>query len=462
MEIVQSIMTRHRCYKQAGPLDVKGLMLHSVGCSQPSAEKLIQNGYMPAKDSVCVHAYIDGNTGQVYQTLPWNHKGWHAGTFSKDLKSKSANGTHIGVEMCEPANIKYTGGSSFTCSDRDKALEVVKRTYDTAVELFAALCLTFHLDPLQDGVIISHKEGHARQVASGHDDPSHLWDGLNSGYTMDGFRQDVRLAMSHVEPIDLDDKSGQSEQAGQSDSSNHFNQPSQPNGTPVCEGDVVEVAKGAVYFDGSAINSFVFENQWIVKSVSGTRVVLGKDVNGAYEINSPIDVKYLTIVSKAESDRPNPEQPASEEDSNLMNISENGVKFIKEFEKYSRDAYQCAAGVWTKGYGHTEGVKEGDACSEEEAEELLKEDLKKYTGYVNDLIQNGTIGFPLSQNQFDALTSFCYNCGKGNLETLVTGRDKAAVADSMLLYVYAGKEKNEGLVLRRKRECELFLREDKE
>lgn len=461
MEIVQSIMTRHRCYKQAGPLDVKGLMLHSVGCSQPSAEKLIQNGYMPAKDSVCVHAYIDGNTGQVYQTLPWNHKGWHAGTFSKDLKSKSANGTHIGVEMCEPANIKYTRGSSFTCSDRDKALEVVKRTYDAAVELFAALCLTFHLDPLQDGVIISHKEGHARQVASGHDDPSHLWDGLNSGYTMDGFRQDVRLAMSHVEPIDLDDKSGQ---PSQSEPTSQSGQPGQSDGVPVCEGDVVEIAKDAVYYDGKAISSYVFNDQWIVKSVSGTRVVLGKGVNGSDDINSPIDVKYLTIVSKAEPDRPNPEQPASGEDSNLMDISDNGVKFIKEFEQYSKNAYQCAAGVWTIGHGHTEGVKEGDICSgeEKEAEELLKMDLKKYTGYVNDYIKDGTIKFPLTQNQFDALTSFCYNCGKGNLKKLVGGRDKAAVADKMLLYVYAGGKINEGLALRRQREHELFLCDDKE
>lgn len=458
MEIVRSIMTDHRCYKQAGPLDVKGLMLHSVGCSQPSAEKLIRNGCTPAKDNVCVHAYIDGNTGQVYQTLPWNHKGWHAGAFNNDLKSKSANRTHIGVEMCEPANITYQGGSSFTCSDRDKAMEVVKRTYDAAVELFAALCLTFSLDPMGDGVIISHKEGHTRQMASGHDDPSHLWDGLNSGYTMDGFRQDVRLAMSHVEPIDLDDKSGRPEQPKQPEQSS---QPVQSDSAPICEGDVVEIAKDAVYYDGKAISSYVFNDQWIVKSVSGTRVVLGKGVNGSDDINSPIDVKYLTIVSKAKPDRPNPGQPAPEEDSNLMVISDNGVKFIKEFEKYSGNAYQCAAGKWTVGYGHTEGVKEGDTCSEKKAEELLIEDLRKYTGYVNEYIQNGTIKFPLTQNQFDALTSFCYNCGKGNLEKLVTDRDKAAVAESMLLYVYAGGEINEGLALRRQREHELFLCDDK-
>ena len=87
----------------------------------------------------------------------------------------SSNNTHIGVEMCEPACIKYTGGASFTCSDRESALAMVKRTYDTAVELFAFLCGQFSLDPLADGVIVSHKEGHARGIASGHHISTPIW-----------------------------------------------------------------------------------------------------------------------------------------------------------------------------------------------------------------------------------------------------------------------------------------------
>lgn len=71
----------------------------------------------------------------------------------------------------------------------------MKRTYDTAVELFAFLCKQFELDPLADGVIISHKEGHKRGIASDHVDPHHLWDGLQSGYTMDGFRKDVGMVI---------------------------------------------------------------------------------------------------------------------------------------------------------------------------------------------------------------------------------------------------------------------------
>ena len=85
----------------------------------------------------------------------------------------------IGVEMCEPACIKYTSGANFICADTAAAKAVAKRTYEAAVELFAMLCKIFHLDPLADGVIISHREGHSRGVASNHGDPEHLWNQLH-------------------------------------------------------------------------------------------------------------------------------------------------------------------------------------------------------------------------------------------------------------------------------------------
>ena len=101
--------------------------------------------------------------------------------------------------MCEPACIKYTSGSSFTCSDTATAKAVAERTYNAAVELFAFLCKKFNLNPLADGVIISHREGHARGIASNHGDPEHLWNGLKMGYTMDGFRKAVAAAMNATE-----------------------------------------------------------------------------------------------------------------------------------------------------------------------------------------------------------------------------------------------------------------------
>lgn len=187
MKIIQSILTNNPCYKTGRKITVKGLMLHSVGCNQPNASVFVKKWNRADYSRACVHGFIDGNTGDVYQTLPWNHRGWHAGKGSKG----SANNTHIGVEMCEPACIRYGNGGKFTVSDLSTARAVAQRTYDTAVQLFAHLCKEFNLDPLADGVIISHKEGGQRGVASGHVDPEHLWNGLGMGYTMDTFRKAV-------------------------------------------------------------------------------------------------------------------------------------------------------------------------------------------------------------------------------------------------------------------------------
>ena len=191
MKLVESILTRNPCYAAGRKITVKGLMLHSVGCPQPKASAFISSWNSSSHGSSCVHGFIDGNDGTVYQTLPWNHRGWHCGSGSKG----SGNNTHIGVEMCEPACIKYTVGSNFTCSNLEEARSVAKRTYEAAVELFAMLCRKYGLDPLADGVIISHREGHSRGIASNHGDPEHLWAQLGTGYTMDSFRRAVKAAM---------------------------------------------------------------------------------------------------------------------------------------------------------------------------------------------------------------------------------------------------------------------------
>lgn len=183
MKLIQDIMTNNPCYKAGRKITVKGLMLHSVGCPQPSAAVFIKSWNTPSYE-IGVHAIIDGNTGDVYQLLPWNHRGWHGGG--------SSNNTHIGVEMCEPSTIKYTGGASWTeTGDGTNTKATVLRTYAAAVELFAMLCKEYGLDPLTQ--IVSHKEGHSLGIASNHGDPDHLW--KKHGLTMDKFRKDVKAAM---------------------------------------------------------------------------------------------------------------------------------------------------------------------------------------------------------------------------------------------------------------------------
>ena len=187
MQITKSILTNNPCYKAGKTIKVKGIMLHSVGCPQPSAKAFIKS-WNAQSASVCVHSFIDGNSGEVCQTLPWDYRGWHCGG--------NANGTHIGIEICEPDCITYTSGANFTCSNKNKAKNSLKTTYNSAVEVFAYLCKKYDLDPLEKGVIISHAEGYKMGVASNHADPTHLWDKLGTGYTMDGFRKDVKAAMN--------------------------------------------------------------------------------------------------------------------------------------------------------------------------------------------------------------------------------------------------------------------------
>lgn len=200
MRLVESILTRNPCYKAGKKITVQGLMLHSVGCPQPKASVFINSWNRADYGNACVHGFIDGIDGKVYQTLPWNYRGWHCGSGLNG----SGNNTHIGIEMCEPACIKYTGGSYFTCTDLAEAKAVAKRTYEAAVELFAMLCKKYKLDPLEDGVVISHREGHARGIASNHGDPEHLWNQLGMGYTMDGFRKDVKKAMGSEVKVSAD------------------------------------------------------------------------------------------------------------------------------------------------------------------------------------------------------------------------------------------------------------------
>ena len=191
MNLIQSFLTNNPCYTCGRTITVKGLMLHSVGCPQPSAAVFVRNWNRADFDDACVHSFIDANTGDIYQTLPWNRRGWHGASGKKGC----CNDTHIGVEMCEPACIKYTGGANFICSDPAIAKAAATRTYNAAVELFAMLCKQFGLDPLKDGVIISHREGAARGIASNHGDPEHLWNQLGMGYTMNTFRAAVKAAM---------------------------------------------------------------------------------------------------------------------------------------------------------------------------------------------------------------------------------------------------------------------------
>lgn len=133
-----------------------------------------------------------------------------------------------------------------------------------------------------------------------------------------------------------------------------------------------------------------------------------------------------------------------------MKTSQTGINLIKKFEGCVLHAYKDPIGVWTIGYGHTVGVKDGQKITQKQAEKFLKDDLKIYEKGVTDS------KIKVNQNQFDALVSFAYNCGIGSLKTLLSGRTLNQVSDALLLYNKAGERVLQGLVNRRKAEKELF------
>ena len=95
-----------------------------------------------------------------------------------------------------------------------------------------------------------------------------------------------------------------------------------------------------------------------------------------------------------------------------MNISAEGLSLIKKFEGCELEAYLCPANVWTIAFGRTKDVKEGDTCTQEQAEEWLVEEMEEYESYINDQVE-----VDLEQYQFDALVSWVYNLGPTNLSS---------------------------------------------
>ena len=146
-----------------------------------------------------------------------------------------------------------------------------------------------------------------------------------------------------------------------------------------------------------------------------------------------------------------------------MKASLNCIALIKRFEGFVPSPYRCPAGVPTIGFGSTRDT-DGKAISmnhqpisEAQATQLMYATLKTYEDAVNRYVQ-----VPLTQNQFDALTDFCYNAGAQNLRTStllkkLNVKDYNGCAEQFLFWVYGGGKRLNGLVKRRMAERSLFL-----
>lgn len=137
-----------------------------------------------------------------------------------------------------------------------------------------------------------------------------------------------------------------------------------------------------------------------------------------------------------------------------MKISSTGLSVIKKFEGCRLTAYKCPAGVWTIGYGHTGGVKEGMTITQAQANAYLQADVAWAEEAVNKYMDT----YKWNQNQFDALVSFTFNCGAGNLKTLLRDgcRTIAEISEKIPAYNQANGEVLPGLERRRAEERMLF------
>lgn len=189
MNLKTLLLTKNACYIAGKTIVPQGIMVHSTGANNPNLKRYVgpndgllgDNQYNnhwnqanPGGRQVCVHAFIgklaDG-TIATYQTLPWNHRGWHAGG--------TANNTHISFEICEDG-----------LTDAD----YFNKVYQEAVELCVYLCKMYGLDPAKDGVIIGHYEGYKKGIASNHADPGHWF--AKHGKSMNTFRAAVKNALA--------------------------------------------------------------------------------------------------------------------------------------------------------------------------------------------------------------------------------------------------------------------------
>lgn len=141
-----------------------------------------------------------------------------------------------------------------------------------------------------------------------------------------------------------------------------------------------------------------------------------------------------------------------------MKASEILIDKLKQFEGYRAKAYRCPAGVWTCGYGYTNGVTARTVCDKKKAEEWLRKDLEPIETFLSAVPE-----ICKTQGRFDACADFCFNLGTGafkgsTLFRKIKERASASVIQlEFLKWVYSNGKPLEGLKNRRRWETQRFI-----
>ncbi|HFD1661216.1 TPA: glycoside hydrolase family protein [Enterococcus faecium] len=173
---------------------------------------------------------------------------------------------------------------------------------------------------------------------------------------------------------------------------------------------------------------------------------------GSWNVDDGTWLNPISILSSSGSG-----SPSNTYDPKTMKTSQRGFELIRSFEGLSLEAYQDQGGVWTIGYGHTQGVTPGMVITQLQANDLLSQDIAQHEVGVGRYVT-----VPLTQNQFDALSSFVFNLGVNilagsDLLNYINTKQWQAAADEMKKYVHVGSAVSVGLVNRRNKEVQLFL-----
>lgn len=280
LDIIKAYAVNNLCYKAAQKMTPKGIVVHSTGANNPYLKRYVDapsevgsnrygnhwNVERPGGQSVCVHAFIGYDKGgivRVAEILPLTICCWGVGNGSKG--SYNYDPAYIQFEICED---DLTDKAYYT------------KAFSVAAEYCAQLCKEYHISV--DNVV-GHTEAHKLGYGSNHADPEHWM--KKFGHTMADFRKAVSDRLNNTE-----------QPAKKVTASQNIAVASKA----IKAGDLVAIAKDAVYYGGANMPGWVKSQHWYVKqSPVGNRVVIDKNERGTQSICSPVHKQYLTVVRAA-------------------------------------------------------------------------------------------------------------------------------------------------------------------
>lgn len=279
-------MTQSTWYKGTRTQTPVGVLWHSTGANNPTLKRYVQ-----PDDDASDRQYWLNLLGKNAYGNDWNHIEREAGV--NFWIGKLADGTVTAVQV-GPLNYRAWGcgsGSKGSCNNGWLQFEICEdglndkayfdKVYQEALEITAYVCKTYNIDPYGTSKcgstyvpnITCHIESHNYGCGNNHGDVLHWFPKF--GKNMQTIRDDVaKLLKESGSDVDISDT--------------------------IREGDLVSIKRGAVWYDdGKAVPSWCYNVKWYVESVSGSKAVLSKSESGKHSIDSPVDVKYLTLVKKS-------------------------------------------------------------------------------------------------------------------------------------------------------------------